>query len=240
MSRHKLVLIGAGSTVFTQRLIADIILAGEQDTWELALVDIDPVTLDAVEKLVRKMLLAKKADIPVTATTDRREVLKGADFVVTTIAVGGRPGWQQDIEIPRKFGIYQPVGDTALPGGISRAMRMIPPMIAITRDIEELCPDAYFFNYSNPMTAICRAVRKHTDFPVIGLCHGVTHVEGVIARFLEVEDGSISSFGIGLNHLTWVRAFRLDGQDVLPQLLADARAAGGAVAAADAIEEYLG
>ena len=223
MSRQRLVLIGAGSTVFTQRLVADIILAGEAQSWELALVDIDPVTLTAVEKLVGKMLLAKGAAIPVIATTDRRTVLKGADFVVTTIAVGGRAGWQRDIEIPRNYGIFQPVGDTALPGGISRAMRMIPQMIAIARDVAELCPDAYFFNYSNPMTAICRAVRKDTGVPVVGLCHGVHHVEGVISRFLGVEDGSISSFGIGLNHLTFFTRIRHKGQDAIPQLHAKLR-----------------
>ena len=223
MTRQKLVLIGAGSTVFTQRLVADIILAGEADRWELALVDIDPVTLDAVEKLVGKMLQAKGANIPVTATIDRRTVLQGADYVVTTIAVGGRAGWQRDIEIPRTYGIFQPVGDTALPGGISRAMRMIPQMIAIARDIAELCPDAVFFNYSNPMTAICRAIRKETGVPVIGLCHGVHHVEGVIARFLGVEDGSIFSFGIGLNHLTFLTRLFHDGVDARPMIHAKLR-----------------
>jgi len=218
MSRQKLVLIGAGSTVFTQRLVADIILAGEADKWELALVDIDPITLDAVTRLVGKMLHAKGADIPVTAATDRRTVLDGAAFVVTTIAVGGRMGWQRDIEIPRKYGIFQPVGDTALPGGISRAMRMVPQMIAIARDIAELCPDAVFFNYSNPMTTICRAIRKETGVPVIGLCHGVHHVEGVIARFLGVEEGSIASFGIGLNHLTFLTRLFHNGVDARPMI----------------------
>lgn len=216
MSRHKVVLIGAGSTVFTQRLVADIILAGEADKWEIALVDIDAKTLDAVDKLVGKMLVAKGANIPVTATVDRREVLPGADFVITTIAVGGRKGWQTDIEVPRRHGIFQPVGDTAMPGGISRAMRMIPPMVAIARDIAELCPDAHFFNYSNPMTAICRAIRKETGVPVVGLCHGVHHVEGQIARFLGVEDGSISSFGVGLNHLTFLTRIRHNGADAIP------------------------
>jgi len=220
MSRQKLVLIGAGSTVFTQRLVADIILAGEADRWELAL---DPVTLEAVDKLVGKMLHAKGAAIPVTATTDRRTVLAGADYVVTTIAVGGRAGWQRDIEIPRTYGIFQPVGDTALPGGISRAMRMIPQMIAIARDIAELCPDAVFFNYSNPMTAICRAIRKDTGVPVIGLCHGVHHVEGVIARFLGVEEGSIASFGIGLNHLTFLTRLFHNGTDARPMIHARLR-----------------
>ena len=221
MSRTKLVLIGAGSTVFTQRLVADIILAGEEDKWELALVDIDPITLDAVDKLVAKMLEAKQANIPVTSTTDRREVLQGADFVVTTIAVGGRKGWQTDIEIPRKHGIYQPVGDTAMPGGISRAMRMIPQMIAIANDVAELCPNAHFFNYSNPMTAICRAIRRETGVPVVGLCHGVHHVEGVLARFLGVEEGSIKSYGIGLNHLTYLTRLTHEGRDAVPLFQAE-------------------
>ena len=220
MARLKLVLIGAGSTVFTQRLVADIILAGEAHLWELALVDIDPVTLEAVRRLVGKMLLAKGAKIPVSATTDRCEVLRGADFVVTTIAVGGRKGWQRDIEIPRRHGIFQPVGDTAMPGGISRAMRMIPQMLAIARDVDDLCPDAYFFNYSNPMTAICRAIRRETGVPVVGLCHGVHHVEGQIAKFLGVEGERISSFGIGLNHLTFLTRLRLDGADAVPLIQA--------------------
>ena len=214
--RRKVVLIGAGSTVFTQRLVADIILAGEEDAWEIALVDIDPVTLDAVERLVGKMLASKDARIPLAATTDRREVLPGAHFVVTTIAVGGRPGWQADIEVPRRHGIFQPVGDTMLPGGISRAMRMIPPMLEIARDVERLCPTAYFFNYSNPMTAICRAIRRETSVPVAGLCHGVSHVENQIARFLGGEPGSVTSLGVGLNHLTFLTHLFFRGQDAAP------------------------
>ena len=219
--RLKLVLIGAGSTVFTQRLVADMILSGEMiDRWELALVDIDPVTLDAVDKLVRKMLILKKVDFPIVSTTNRREVLRDADFVVTTIAVGGRRGWELDVQVPRKHGVFQPVGDTMMPGGISRAMRMIPQMVAIAEDISELCPEAYFLNYSNPMTAVCRAVRVKTGVPVIGLCHGVHYVEGVLARFLQREEGSISSFGVGLNHLTFLTHIRCNGEDVMPLMKA--------------------
>ena len=217
-NRFKLVLIGAGSTVFTQRLIADVILSGEADRWELALVDIDPVTLDAVDRLVRKMLALKDVDFPIVSTTNRRDVLAGADFVVTTIAVGGRRGWELDVQVPRKHQVYQPVGDTMMPGGISRAMRMIPQMVAIAEDVGELCPDAYFLNYSNPMTAVCRAVRLKTGVPVIGLCHGVHYVEGVLARFLGVNEGSITSFGVGLNHLTFLTHIRCNGEDAMPML----------------------
>ena len=218
--RFKLVLIGAGSTVFTQRLVADIILSGEIDRWELALVDIDPVTLDAVDKLVRKMLALKGVDFPIVSATDRRKVLPGADFVVTTIAVGGRPGWELDVTVPRKHGIFQPVGDTMMPGGISRAMRMIPQMVAIAEDVAELCPKAYLLNYSNPMTAVCRAVRVKTGVPVMGLCHGVHYVEGVLARFLGRDEDCISSFGVGLNHLTFLTHIRCNGEDAMPMMQA--------------------
>lgn len=220
MDRLKLVLIGAGSTVFTQRLVADLILSGEADRWELALVDIDPVTLKAVDQLVQKMMAFKKTSFPIVATTDRKKVLPGADFVVTTIAVGGRRGWEQDVQVPRKHGIFQPVGDTMMPGGISRAMRMIPQMVAIAEDVAELCPDAHFFNYSNPMTAVCRAIRKKTGVPVVGLCHGVHHVEGVLERFLGKPEGSITSFGVGVNHLTLLTDIRCQGEDAMPLMRA--------------------
>lgn len=215
---RKLVLIGAGSTVFTQRLVSDIILSGQASQWELALVDIDPVTLDAVDRLVRKMMDFKGVHFPIISTTNRREALPGADFVVTTIAVGGRRGWELDVQVPRKHGVFQPVGDTMMPGGISRALRMIPPMVAIATDIQELCPKAYFLNYSNPMTAICRAVRLKTGVPVIGLCHGVHYVTGVLERFLGVEEGSLTTFGVGLNHLTFLTDIRWNGADAMPLL----------------------
>lgn len=169
---------------------------------------------------MRKLLAFKQVNLPVTSTTDRREVLRNANFVVTTIAVGGRRGWELDVQVPRRHNIFQPVGDSVMPGGISRAMRMIPQMVAIAEDIAELCPDAYFLNYSNPMTAICRAVRVKTGVPVIGLCHGVHYVEGVLARFLGEEEGSITSFGVGLNHLTFLSTILCHGKDAKPMLRA--------------------
>ncbi|MCA9838657.1 MAG: hypothetical protein KC422_17190 [Trueperaceae bacterium] len=216
MTRKKIVLIGAGSTTFTQRLVADLILSGAPELWELALVDIDEEVLESIHLVTQKMLEAKGVSFPVTATTDRRAVLKGADFVVTTIAVGGRRGWEMDVKVPRKYGVYQPVGDTMMPGGISRALRMIPPMIDIANDVKELCPKAYFFNYSNPMTAVCTAVRRTTEVPLIGLCHGMHVALDYFERFLGVEKGSMSSLGVGLNHLTFLSHVFYKGQDAFP------------------------
>ena len=219
MLRRKIVLIGAGSAVFTQGLVADFILAKDIGQWEIALVDTDQKALESITKLTRKMVTEKNADIIISPTMERKEVLPNADVVVTTIAVGGRRAWENDVFIPRKYGINQPVGDTTMPGGISRALRMIPVMIEIAKDIKELCPDAYFFNYSNPMTAICAAIRKEVGIPVIGLCHGVIHVEQYLARFLNRNNSELKSLGIGLNHLTFLYDLRVNGKDAHPLLL---------------------
>lgn len=215
--RRKLVLIGAGSAVFTKGLIADFIQA-RMGSWEIALCDINETILEAVARLAQKMVEQKGADILITASTDRCELLPGADYVVTTIAVGGRAAWEADVTVPRRYGIYQPVGDSVMAGGISRAQRMIPVMLDIARDVERLCPEAYFFNYSNPMTAITTAVRRHTGVKMIGLCHGVIYGEKYLARMLGVDVERITVLGAGLNHLTFLYDIRVDGQDAKPEL----------------------
>lgn len=216
--RKKIVLIGAGSAVFTKGLIADFIQS-QYGKWEIALCDINSTILESITKLAKKMVEQKNSDIVISSSTDRTELLPGADFVVTTIAVGGRRAWEQDVKIPRKYGIYQPVGDSIMPGGISRAQRMIPVMIEIAKDVERLCPDAYFFSYSNPMTAIVTAVRRATNVKLIGLCHGVIYGEKYLAKMLGVDVKRITTIGAGLNHLTWLYDIRVDGKDVRQELL---------------------
>ncbi len=218
MERKKIVLIGAGSAVFTKGLIADFIKAGF-GSWEIALCDINPTILKEVEKLAKKMVEQKNVDIIISSSTDRKELLPGADYVVTTIAVGGRRAWEQDVLIPRKYGIYQPVGDSIMPGGISRAQRMIPVMVEIAKDVEKYCPDAYFFNYSNPMTAITTAVRRATKVKMIGLCHGVIYGERYLARMMQVDPKDVTTIGVGLNHLTFFYDIRVKGEDARPRLL---------------------
>jgi len=170
--KRKLVLIGAGSAMLTQGIILDWLARKPREEWEIALVDINAEILDATEKMVRRYMLSAESPAKVTATTERRDVLDGATAVISTIGVGSRRAWEQDVFVPRTFGIFQPVGDSVMPGGVSRCMRMIPPMLAIARDVERLCPGALFVNYSNPMTAIVRAIRKHTSVGVLGLCIG--------------------------------------------------------------------
>ena len=212
----KIVLIGAGSAVFTRGLVADLILLRELGPWELGLVDIDVTALETAEGLSRKMVESQGADVKIAASTDRRDLLPGADVVVTTIGVGGRRAWETDVEIPRKYGVYQPVGDSILPGGISRAMRVIPQLVEIARDVQALCPQAWFFNYANPMTSNCWAIREATGLPVVGLCHGLFHVERQLAEFLEIPAEELTSLYVGLNHLTFIYDLRHNGRDMWP------------------------
>lgn len=213
---EKVVLIGAGSAMFTRELVSDII----RDGWEceLALVDIDSEALSVAEKLSSKMIEARRANIVLTAAGDRREALKGATAVICTIGVGGRRAWENDVLIPRKYGIYQPIGDSVMPGGTSRALRMIPAMVDIAKDVLDLAPEALFFNYANPMAPVCRAVRKATGANMVGLCNGVFHVGKYLADVLDVDADQVKYTAVGMNHLTWFTELRVNGQDAMPRL----------------------
>lgn len=213
---EKIVLIGAGSAMFTRGLIADLI--DSRMKVELALVDIDPKALQVAHAVATKMITQQNAPITLTASVERREVLRNATVVICTIGVGGRRAWEQDVFIPRTYGIYAPVGDTVGPGGSSRALRMIPAMIDIARDVLDLAPDALFFNYGNPMAPICRAVHKATGAPVVGLCHGVMHVARFLADALRVPAAQLQYTAVGYNHLTWFTAVRAQGKDAMPLL----------------------
>lgn len=213
-NRKNLVLIGAGSAMFTRGLVHHLISDGGE--WDLRLVDINPENLEIARRLSERLIEAHEAPITVQAAQDRQELLPGADAVVACIGVGGRRAWEQDVFIPRQFGIAQPVGDTYMPGGISRALRMVPPMLEIARDVLRLCPEAIFINYSNPMSIICRAIRQTTAAPVVGLCIGVKEVHDYLARFLEVPAEALNSAAIGVNHLTWITELRYQGQDAWP------------------------
>ena len=216
---RKYVLVGAGSASFTRGLVADVVRAGKPV--ELGLVDVSAEALEVAEGLTVKIVEATGAPVRVTASTDRREVLPGATAVICTVGVGGRRAWERDVLIPRAHGIYQPVGDTAMPGGLSRALRMIPAMVAIAEDVLDLCPEARFVNYGNPMTAVCRAIRKATGAEVVGLCHGVVEVARYLADFIGVPVGELAYTAAGINHLTWFTELSHGGEDAWPRVRAE-------------------
>ena len=217
--KKKMVLIGCGSAMFTKGLVMDLIKHPAGFQWELALCDIDRVVLESMEKLVKKMITAKGADIKIAVSDDRKELLPGADYVVCTISVGKRVAREQDVFIPRKYGIYQPVGDTVMPGGFSRAMRMVPAMLDIVKDCLRFCPNARFINYANPMAIICRAIMKTTSYPVTGLCTGTPDSMWYMADTAGIPRNEATARAVGLNHLTFIYKLMHNGEDAKPKLL---------------------
>ena len=213
----KIVIIGAGSTVFTPGLIADLTGSTLFADATVALVDINPRSAETMARYAERVARERGVGLRVEYATDRREVLSGAEFVTVTIAVGGARAWEQDVRIPETHGVYQTVGDSVGPGGVFRALRHVPELVAIAKDMEELCPDAWLFNYTNPLTALVRAVHKSSSIKAAGLCHGVLHTREAIAHDLGLAPADLSLTAAGLNHLAWVLDLRHDGQDVYPR-----------------------
>ena len=217
--RRVLVLIGAGSAVFTRGLLADIISARDLGDWQIRLVDIDAVALSKAEGLAVKMIAARGASghVSVTSSTDRTTMLAGADFVVTCVGVGGRGGWLTDHEVCMRHGVFQPVGDSIMPGGISRLIRTTPVLVDIASDVMTLAPDAFFFNYSNPMTANVMAMARYAGASdVVGLCHGMHHIQRELAQLIGKPFDQTSTLYAGINHLTFIYDFRWNGTDAWP------------------------
>ena len=212
----KIVIIGAGSTVFTPGLIADLTASRNFSDATVALVDINPDAAATMARYTERVARERGVNLRVEYASDRREVLAGADFVTVTIAVGGARAWERDVRIPESHGVWQTVGDSVGPGGVFRALRHVPELVAIAQDMEELCPDAWLFNYTNPLTPLVRAVHKTSSIKAAGLCHGVLHTREDIARALGVPHHELNVTVAGLNHLAWVLDMRHGGQDLYP------------------------
>ncbi|GGL46352.1 alpha-glucosidase/alpha-galactosidase [Microlunatus endophyticus] len=225
---NSIVLIGAGSTVFTPGLMADLVASPVFSGWTVHLVDLVADAAETMARLGSRMAAERGADLTFVPHVDRREALPGARFVTTTVAVGGAAGWKADLEVPARFGIAQTVGDTVGPGGVLRALRHVPELVAIGEDIAELAPDAQLINYSNPLTANVRAVSAATPIKVIGLCHGTMHTLSKLAADLDVPRAEIHGVFAGINHLCWLLDLRQGTADLYPRLreLVDRRADG--------------
>jgi alpha-galactosidase len=211
-----LVLLGVGSTYFTRGIIESLITKGGE--WDVRLVDIDPAALDIAVKLSQRLVDLYKAPVQIRGSLDRCEVLPGADAVVSTIGVGGRRAWEKDVAIFRQFNVYQSTGDTYGAGGVSRALRMIPVLVDVAKDIERLCPNALFINFSNPMTVNVWAISKATKVKTAGLCYGVTWYQHYLANLIGMQWDQLSCRAIGVNHFTWITDLSYQGQSVWPQV----------------------
>lgn len=215
---RKIAFIGAGSMVFTRNLVKDVLgIKAFQDV-HLCLMDIDEKRLEYSRRCVQKIVDAFECQATVTVTMDRREALEGADGVICTVFNGGVDISLAEVEIPYKYGVSMNIGDTRSVGGIFRALRNIPLMLDICRDIEELCPKAVFLNYTNPMGMLCNAMQKHTRVNVTGLCHSVQHTAELLAGWIGAPIEEIDYTCAGVNHQAFYLEYKWNGEDAYPLL----------------------
>ncbi len=207
MTEKRIVLVGAGSTSFGPSMFADLYLSKILHGSTLVLHDINKEKVDRIKELLiaENEKLDKKFTIE--STTDRKAALKNADFIISSIEVGERfKLWWQDYEIPRKYGSTQILGECGGPGGTFHAFRIIPPIIEIVKDVEKICPNAFFINFSNPMARVCLAIKRSTNLNFIGLCHQVHYLEAVMPQLFNLTSDEVIMKVGGLNHF----AFLLD------------------------------
>ncbi|MFH1969678.1 MAG: hypothetical protein ABIJ53_05105 [Verrucomicrobiota bacterium] len=211
----KLVLIGGGSYGWTYRFITDIACLPELHGMHIVLQDLNPEALKLVRTLCDKISDAMKAGLRIETSMDLAACLPGADFVGLTISTGGDDANVLDMAIPAKYGIIQTVADTVGPGGWSRALRNIPVVVDIIRKVEQYAPNAWFMNYSNPMTVLTRSLQKVSPVKSVGLCHELQGLLLHIAAFLGLDDWEKDTKVkmAGINHLIWILAMDIGGRD---------------------------
>ena len=224
----KICLVGAGSTVFAQNILGDVLSTPSEQDYVISLFDIDPERLRTSEIVARRIcdaLTLKKVHIE--ATLDRREAMKGSDFVILMMQVGGyKPATVTDFDIPKKYGLRQTIADTLGIGGIFRGLRTIPVLEAICRDMEEVCPNALLMQYVNPMAINCWAIKEIApSIRNVGLCHSVQHTAGHLANCLDEDVANINYISAGINHIAFFLKYEkihADGsrEDLYPKLKA--------------------
>lgn len=225
---YKIALIGAGSSMFTPQLMSLFIQSQPLQGSTIALMDINPQRLELMDSLSRQLVEKAGVDLKIEPTLDRIEALTNADFVVTSVSVGGFDAWEKDIEIPAKYGIFVPYGDSIGPGGIFRAFRHVLPMVQICKDLEKVSPKAWVFNFTNPASALCWAMRKESSIRAVSLCTNTVPLrhEKFMAGLVGVKQGElvIPPTVAGINHCSAIIELHFkDGRDAFPYLRKKAR-----------------
>lgn len=215
----KIAMIGAGSTVFAMNISGDILSFPELAESEIALMDIDPERLRISEIMVRRIADYLGAKPTIKAYSDRRAALDGADYAINMIQVGGyEPCTVTDFEIPKKYGLKQTIADTLGIGGIFRALRTIPVILSMCRDMEEVCPYVQFLNYVNPMAINTGAILKGSKVRAVGLCHGIQWSAWWLSQILGIPEEELTFIAAGTNHMAFVIKLEHNGVDLYPRL----------------------
>lgn len=220
----KITFMGAGSTVFAKNVLGDCMLTPALQDFEIALFDIDAQRLKDSENMLLNLKSTMKSGCKVKAYSDRKEALRGAKYVVNAIQVGGyEPCTVTDFEVPKKYGLRQTIADTLGIGGIFRNLRTIPVLMDFAADMREVCPDAWFLNYTNPMAVLTNSMITMGGIKTVGLCHSVQACVPHLFKNLEMDDAGVQWKIAGINHMAWLLEVTKDGKDLYPEIKARAR-----------------
>ena len=216
MARKKIVFIGSGSIGFTRKLAKDVLSFPAFSDCEIALMDLNAENLELSRQAVQRIVEAGGYKALVTATMDRKEALKGAHGILCTIECSDDKTVASDVNIPLKYNVSINVGDTRGPSAIFRFLRTLPFMLEIVKDIESLCPDAVFLNYTNPMAMLCRVMQGTSDICVTGLCHSVQGTAKMLAGWIGAPIEEVTYTCAGINHQAFYLDYKWKGKDAYP------------------------
>ncbi|HBV03313.1 MULTISPECIES: alpha-glucosidase/alpha-galactosidase [Mammaliicoccus] len=214
----KITFLGAGSTVFAKNILGDCMTVDALQDFEFALYDIDEERLNDSEMMLNNLKNGMDSTVTVKSYKNRKEALRGAKYVINAIQVGGYdPATITDFEVPKKYGLRQTIADTLGIGGIFRNLRTIPVMQEFAKDMKEVCPDAWFLNYTNPMAVLTNIMLKE-GIKTIGLCHSVQVCASELLEALELPTDRIQAKIAGINHMAWLLEITRDGEDLYPEI----------------------
>jgi alpha-galactosidase len=215
----KITFLGAGSTVFARNVLGDVMQTPALQGYELALFDINHERLSESENILNNIKRTSGSTCVIKAYSNRKAALKGAKFVVNAIQVGGYdPCTITDFEIPKKYGLRQTIADTLGIGGIFRNLRTIPVVLDFAKDIQEVCPDALFLNYTNPMAVLTNVLNTYGGVKTVGLCHSVQSCMPELFKHLDLDSTGVQTKIAGINHMAWLLEVTKDGVDLYPEI----------------------
>lgn len=215
----KITFLGAGSAVFAKNILGDCLLVPALNGFEFALFDIDLTRLKDTEMMLNQLKENLGSDVKITAYAERKAALRNAKYVINAIQVGGyKPATVIDFDIPKKYGLRQTIADTVGIGGLFRSLRTIPVMMDFARDMEEVCPDAWFLNYTNPMAVLTGTMLRYTGIKTVGLCHSVQVCANRLLASLGIPADHIHWKIAGINHMAWLLEITRNGNDLYPEI----------------------
>lgn len=214
----KITFLGAGSTVFAKNVLGDCMTVEALQDFEFALFDINEERLNDSEIMLNNLKEGMNSTVTIRSYKNRKEALRGAKYIINAIQVGGYdPATITDFEVPKKYGLRQTIADTLGIGGIFRNLRTIPVLQEFAKDIKEVCPDAWFLNYTNPMAVLTNIMLKE-GIKTVGLCHSVQVCASELLESLELPTDHIQSKIAGINHMAWLLEITRDGKDLYPEI----------------------